>query len=239
MKKQRLSNWRLPVSLLCVGLLTACGGGSGGGSLSESVVTNIEAANSSPQTESIDNQSSIFIPSTGAATATENSNPDASGTDNTDLTSLFIPSIEGNGSSSVDEIDTSQPDGAQISGGQTTRSFQVFLGNDYAPEVAPALPQAPTEPPEIDMYTLITGSSTLLNDLLPDGSIVVTIRGTELEAALGLAGDFEIEIPMSDEDSTIVLDITGPTLVRQSFEVPVPANADQVLVQATLMWQLS
>lgn len=250
MKKLQLSNWRLPVSLFCVGLLTACGG-SGGSSPSETILENIESANSSPQTTPVDSQSNIFIPATGgvpvtgAATGTESEsvNSNESGFGNTDLASILasIPIIEPNGSSpgpTLQELASGQVNGSGdtvITGIQTSRSFQVFLGSDYSPEVAPALPVAPTEPPEIDMYTLITGSSTLLNDLVPDGSIVATVRDTELEAVLGLAGDFEIALPMSDEESEIVLDITGPTVVRQSIEVLVPANADQVLVNPTLI----
>jgi len=201
MKAIQFPNWRVPVSLLCLGLLTACGG-SGGGSTSESVVANIEAANSAPQTASVDNQSSIFIPSIGAASGTESeiSTPSGGGTD---LTSL-IPSIistepnESSPGATLEEIAISQATAAETSGGQTSRSFQVFLGSDYSPEVATALPVAPTEPPEIDMFTLVTGSSALLNDLVPDGSIVATVRDTELEAVLGLAGDFEIEVPMQE-----------------------------------------
>lgn len=80
----------------------------------------------------------------------------------------------------------------------------------------------------------IEGNIILVNDTLPSGDIVVQIRGSQISSTRQSNGDFSIEIPASDIDRTLALDITGDAIVNQSISLQVPAQGKFVLVDTTV-----
>lgn len=80
----------------------------------------------------------------------------------------------------------------------------------------------------------IEGNITLVNDTIPIGDIVVQIRGSQISSTRQSNGDFSIEIPATDIDRTLALDITGDAIVNQSISLQVPAQAVLVFADTTV-----
>lgn len=102
-------------------------------------------------------------------------------------------------------------------------------GGDNQPEPANT---GDSEPSIVN--SLIKGNITVLNDSLPTGEIMVQLRGTNVTAARDSNGDFVLEIPPSDTDRPFAIDIVGDAIVKKSVSVEVPAQAELVVIDATV-----
>jgi len=80
----------------------------------------------------------------------------------------------------------------------------------------------------------VSGKITVLNDSIPVGDVYVTIRGTDEVVRRDENGDFSLPLPESNTDQTVVVEITGENIINKSIELHVPANAEQVGIDAVV-----
>jgi len=80
----------------------------------------------------------------------------------------------------------------------------------------------------------ITGTITMLNNNGVDGVVNIKVRGTDISSTRQANGQFSIEMPASDSERTVVLEITGDTIVKKSVSVKLPAYAEQINTEATV-----
>lgn len=70
----------------------------------------------------------------------------------------------------------------------------------------------------------------MLNDAFPVGDVTVRVRNTEISSVSEPNGDFTLDLPVSDIERTVVLDIIGDAVVEKGIEITVPAEAELIIV---------
>ena len=86
----------------------------------------------------------------------------------------------------------------------------------------------------ITSFSVVEGDITLFNDVAATSEVNVNLRGTDINSVMRSNGEFEFYVPKTDVARTFVLDITGADVIDKSVSVQVPAEADQVLVDANI-----
>jgi len=75
--------------------------------------------------------------------------------------------------------------------------------------------------PEV-LSSQIAGNVTLLSSGLPVGDVNVNVTGTEVTSLIDANGDYSLELPVSDVERRIMLDITGDEIISHRVEAAVP-----------------
>lgn len=100
---------------------------------------------------------------------------------------------------------------------------------------AQSLPVGNT-PENVDVLltTRIAGEITTYNNVDSSSEVTVGVRGTLIASQLQENGEFELELPRTDEPRTLILDISGSSVMDKSVQIEVPAFAELVSVDTTL-----
>ena len=101
------------------------------------------------------------------------------------------------------------------------------------PDVLGAANNTPeAEPTTVATLSRIAGDITFFNNVTSTDDIRVSIRDSNVSSSVDSNGNYELILPIADIDRSLVLDITGSSVMQKSVPVLVPAEATLVLVDA-------
>ena len=100
--------------------------------------------------------------------------------------------------------------------------------------VAPTIGSATEVIEPVSLMSLIEGEITLHNDAMTTSDVNISVRNTDVSARMQENGKFALELPQTDTEQTVILDISGTNVVPDSVSVPVPANTVRVKVSADI-----
>ncbi|MDB4223306.1 hypothetical protein N9850_06005 [Granulosicoccus sp.] len=85
-----------------------------------------------------------------------------------------------------------------------------------------------------DAVTTIRGSAEFVNGVSAADTIEIELQGTQYSTEFNSDGTFELVIPKSESDETLVIEFHGDTIMHDAIKFPVAANASTTAVYATL-----
>jgi len=122
--------------------------------------------------------------------------------------------------------------GGVDSGSSTTTNTQGGNTN-LLTTVAPTVTGGgTTNTPVVSDISILDGQITMFNDFDGSSDVNIAVRNTTNSTTMAANGSFEIELPSSDEDRNIILDITGDDIIPESIDITIPAETTRLAVIA-------